>query len=311
MILILGDCHFKDKEPYLSSLIKLFEFLLEKYPNSILIQTGDFLDSARVHNEKVINKCLELLLKFKEVHIITGNHEINNNIGNPLSFFPHHNNIYTYFNPTIKEIDNKKFLFLPYIIPIKEMKKYETDFNLEEFDYVITHSAYPGSNYNSLDELNLDTIKCKKVIYGHIHDFKIHNEKHIQIGVPHTTRFGEHTFDKKCVLINEDEFKIETLPQFFTFEEILYGEIPKSDKNILYIKDAPSFSAIYEKYSNYIIHGNKCNILRNELEINIDYQKLSGNLNSNLLNQFNEFTKKFPLKIELQETITKYLSEEN
>lgn len=287
-IIIIGDQHWKNKEPYKSQTVKFFIDLQKKYLKDVLIFTGDFFDTASSHFDEVMRLAVEHLLPFSEVHIVSGNHECNNKrSGNPLSLLNQFSNIKTYLEKTEVMIEGKKFLMLPYLYSLKEMKKYEEIRG--DYDYVVPHVAYPGTNGGASDEIDLRNINAKHFFYGHIHEQQDFGNHHI-IGVPLTTRYDERDWKKRIVVIENDEVNFEQLPDYITFETIKFGEEPKNKNSILNITNCPSINSVRERYENYHfrLQGIQLNEENNSIEkVSFDEQK--DLLNFNLRNNFTDF----------------------
>lgn len=287
-IIIIGDQHWKNKEPYKSQTEKFFIDLQKKYLNDVLIFTGDFFDTASSHFDEVMRLAVEHLLPFSEVHIVSGNHECNNKrSGNPLALLNQFSNIKTYLEKTEVMIEGKKFLMLPYLYSLKEMKLYEQ--LTGDYDYVVSHVAYPNTNGGASDELNLRNIVANNFFYGHIHEPQDFGNHHI-IGVPLTTRYDERDWKKRIVVIENDEVNFEHLPDYITFETIKFGEEPLNKNSILNITNCPSISSVREQYEDYHfrLQGIQLNEESNSIEkVSFDEQK--DLLNFNLRNNFTSF----------------------
>lgn len=290
MILVIGDVHWKETSPHREGLIEFFDWLTDNYAGSTLIMTGDWLDSTSLHHENVIDTAIHKLNGFKEIHIVSGNHEISKIKGNILKPLNHINNINVYLEKTEVSIEGNTFLFLPYLPSLSQMREEYTKIKWKG-DFCISHFAYPGTNFGHSDEIDISGIDAIK-IYGHIHEHKIMSDRDINIGVPATTRFGEHVWDKKIGLIDKDKkLKLIDIPVFWTYEELNYGQKPVNAKNVLVIKKAPSVIAVNEMYKDYKVHESKIEIFRNsgnENSNNIEYTKES--LNGSLLKQFRDYT---------------------
>lgn len=298
MIYVIGDVHWKHKEPYRTQLIKLFDELFKDVDkkDTILIFTGDFLDSSSPHAEYVLDIAISKLLEFKEVHIISGNHELNKGRGNILKVLNNFSNIHTYLEKQEVEIEGLKFLMLPYLSSVYRMKEEYENFEWAG-DYCVTHTAPLGSNWGNIDEIDLSKIKAIK-FYGHIHDPKDIDNHNIQVGVPMMTRKGEESWKNRIIKVNnKDNWESILCPKLLDIEVVKYGEMPEISTNLTIVIDAPSVRAIREKYSNYYILESHCEILRTENELDINEQKEI--LNTNLLDNFNIFSreKEYPKEI--------------
>jgi predicted phosphodiesterase len=299
MILIIGDLHFKTKEPYKTKYIEFIEDLYKSYPDSTLIFTGDFFDKSNPHSEDEVDSILDYVLKFKSVHIVTGNHEISNRTGNPLAPLNRISNLHIYRVPTHVEIDGIKFLMLPYLYNMEEMKNYNAI--TETTDYVVSHVAYPGTNRGAPDEINLSSIKAKAWFYGHIHepqDFGLH---HI-IGVPNTTRHGEQDWQKRMVVIENGTYRFQNLEDKIRFETISFGAEPDSKDSILNVIDAPSVQAVLKKYKQNYIRKQGIKILEENSD-SVSYNTQKEFLNFSLESNFQIFRADIELRVSVETKI--------
>jgi len=307
MIIFLGDVHFKQKQPYYNSTCELFEYLLKEYPNSTLVQTGDFFDTSNPHSELLVDKAIHYLLKFKEVHIISGNHELSNRTGNPLYLLNRIDKLNVYLEPKEVLIEDENFLMLPYLYNLKQMKElYETyDCTNGTIDYVVSHVAYPNTNFGSPDEINLSNIKAKYYIYGHIHKPQSYDNHHI-IGVPITTRYGEHEWVKQIGVLQNNNFELREIPSFINFEDVDFNNEPESNTSILNVYNAPSVKAVLQKYKNYNIRLEGIKLINEENKISYNEQK--DFLNFTLEKNFKDFCDTMEIRDPVKNKIFEFLS---
>jgi len=136
MIIIVGDLHVKNREPFLSSICKTFEWIRDEFGSDItLIQLGDLFDTSSPHHD-IEFKIIEKLLQFRQVFILTGNHDYSKIKGNSLLPLMHHRTITVLEEATEVILEGNKYLLLPYLYSnMKE--KYEI---LQgKYDYICTH----------------------------------------------------------------------------------------------------------------------------------------------------------------------------
>jgi predicted phosphodiesterase len=310
MIIFLGDVHFKQKQPYYNSVCQLLEYLLKEYPNSILVQTGDFFDTSNPHSELIVDKAIEYLLQFKEVHIISGNHELSNRTGNPLYLLNRIDKLNVYLEPKEVVIQDKNFLMLPYLYNLKQMKElYETyDCTNGTIDYVVSHVAYPDTNFGSPDEINLSHIKANKFIYGHIHKPQVY-DNHIIIGVPVSTRYGEHEWVKQIGVLQDNVFELREIPSFINFENLEFNEEPNSNTSILNVYNAPSVKAVIQRYKDNHIRLEGIKLINEESKITYNEQK--DFLNYSLEKNFQDFCTTTEIREPVKNKIYEYFLKTN
>ena len=293
MILIIGDVHWKSKQPYRKKIGEYFDWLYKTYSTATVIFTGDFFDKSNPHSEDEIDEALDYILRFPDVHIVTGNHELSSRTGNPLAPLNRIANLHIYKKPTEVELEGNKFLFLPYLYNVKRMKEqYEALTN--EVDYVVSHVAYPGTNRGSIDEINLSNIKAKTWFYGHIHDPKDIGNHHL-VGVPNTTRHGEQDWQKRIVIIEDKQFRFENTKDFITFETINFGEEPASKDSILNVLEAPTVGSVLKRYKGYYIRPQGIK-LKDEVDSKVTYNEQKQFLDFSLESNFEEFKKELEIR---------------
>lgn len=307
-IIIIGDCHAKGDPVYFGGLRQVFKGILDAYPGSILVSTGDLLDTSSPHYEEVLDPVLEILSNFHHVHWVGGNHEDSHLKGNLLKPINRYPNITTYLEPTEVAIEGMSFYMLPHLKPTYRMRAYEA---IEwKGDFVVAHVAPIGKNHGASDEVDLSKMKALR-IYGHIHEpAKLYKGKRGEVtdlilGVPQQTRFGEHIWDFQYYLIDP---KTKThgahpIPQYWTFEEVEYGDEPKSKNNVLVVKNAPSVNAAFTFYDGYRVHKDKIELLRSLDAEETTYSETKDALNFSLSTMFHEFLQvnsDIPLEIQTE-----------
>jgi len=270
-MIVIGDLHLKNKEPFLSAQKKLLQFIENTYPNEILIFLGDIFDNSSPHwNVYKLFKSF-LINHNNTIYLLTGNHDyskIKGNVLHPFSLLPNVTVIETITNIPI---ENKTCLFVPYL---QNSDIYSTINGT--YDYIFCHVT--PEKYQFYNEgIHFHNIKNSYIIYGHYHiqkdiyEDENYNKHHI-IGVPLETRNGEQQNNKLIVVT--DTIQEISLPLYFTFENIQYGEFPKNKNNILNIKKAPSLKAVYELYKGYYIREEGIEFIKeNNTFISLDTNK--------------------------------------
>lgn len=289
MILIIGDVHWKAQKPYKEKLSEMFNYIYEKYGFCTLVFTGDFFDTSNPHSEEVVDLALAHLMKFKAVHIVTGNHELSSRNGNPLIPLSHIPKVHVYTKPQEVKIEEYYFLMLPYLYNVKEMKK-EYEALRNNVDVVVSHVAYPGTNFGSPDEVDLSGITAKHYIYGHIHSSLDFPNNHYVLGVPSSTRYGEQEWNKRIAKLDNisEDIIFDPFPDFVTFEDIIFGSDPYSKDSIINVSEAPSVKAVLDKYKGYNIRLQGIKLVDTEKEVTYSEQK--DNLNFSLESNFQGFS---------------------
>jgi predicted phosphodiesterase len=310
-IVFIGDVHLKSKEPYMNSSFQFLDYLEDNHLNDVLVFTGDLFDNTFPHFELLMDRLLKSLIKFPEVYIVSGNHEVfdsrtTKKMGNPLALLDHVSGIRTFLTPEEIEIRGKKFLMLPYLYDVAKMKS-EYEALRGTYDFVVSHVAYPETNFGSLDEIDLSKIDCKIFIYGHIHEPKeIFN--HYIIGVPVSTRHGEQVWKKQLGIydLENETFTLKAIPNFVNYEAIKFGEWPKDKNSIISVKDAPSVLSVLDLYKDYHVRRKGITLV-DEVE-NVSYNEQKDFLNFTLTSNFQEFSENSDIRPAVKNKIFELLS---
>lgn len=312
-MVIVGDTHWKDKEPYYAGLKNFFRWLLETYPDETMIFTGDMFDTATPHFDTVYDVVIEYLLRFKAVHIVAGNHEekFAKTKGNCLRPLRHHPTIHIYTRPTVVEIDKYSFWMLPFQYDYAQVKAYETAPLPKPVDFIICH-ATPQKLAFGDEGVNL-RLKVSQVIWGHIHTpFEYRDDVNVQnivIGVPQVTREGEQDFEKAILEFNPrtEKFEQKVIPVFMTIETVEYGEEPKSKDNLINVVNAPSIPAVYERYKGYYVNKEHIEVLRTDKEVVEEESKIF--FNTKLEEQLVKYAEEKAVPKEMSDCILSYMEQ--
>lgn len=293
-MIIVGDVHIKRIEPYLSSTCKFFEWLLQDYRNDTIVFLGDIYDSSTPHGD-VSDYIAYYFKQFKEVHLLTGNHDYSKPKGNSLLQLRQHDNIFVYNTVTEVKIGKRNCLMLPF--KYSNMKEEYEELN-NTYNFVFTHIV--PSDYAFGEEGISLNLKGSIYVHGHSHmqkDFIDKNEdKHIILGVPMPTRHLEEQQEHRILNINTENTITEIkVPQYFTYETVEYGEEPVSKYNILNIKNAPSFNDVNDMYKDSFIReeGTTIKIEDEDYDVNDIMNMLDETKKS-----FIEFSKKMEIQKE-------------
>lgn len=264
-VIIVGDIHAKEKLIYKQAQLKFLDWLHDNYKDDIIVQLGDFFDSSSI-NHGVVEEFIGIVKKFKEFHIISGNHDQSKRMNNILKSMKHQSNIYIYESDAEIKLENNRCLMLPY----QSDCKYYEDLD-GEYDFIFTHTTPKEAAFGG-DFIDLSKLKGE-LVYGHIH-VKAPNI----LGVPIITRNGEK--NNPILKIKEDGSTEEIIPPvFFDIIDLEFGEeIP--NKDYLYnIKNAPSVKSVYDKYPIFNVRDEGITILyKNDDENNIVLNKSENDL---------------------------------
>lgn len=292
-MIIIPDIHVKNKEPFKTAIIDFFDWLIKNFKNEIFVLLGDLFDNSSPHNS-IEAEIVSKLIQLKEVHILTGNHDISYRAGNTLLHLQYHKNIKIYIEKTEIEIEGMKCLILPYKFDTSEYENinWKGDFAFMHLTPIEEQFVNEGVKLENIDAYQ---------IYGHIHTFNEYKNKLI-CGVPIPTRNLE--INNKIVKIDQNK-KVEFIehPIWFEYETIEFGKFPINKNNVLNIKNATSISAIYETYKNY-------NIREEGIELKININKNDKNIElgfNSIQDKFIEFIEKENIDDELKNVCLSYL----
>lgn len=302
-MLIIGDLQADDKQPHRQAVLNLFDWLYENYPDEIYVQVGDFHDSSAIAND-VREELTAKAKKFKEFHILTGNHDKNSNRKNALLPMRQHDNIFIYDDIAEVKIDGFKCLMIPYQRSIEKVKEYEK-YNFDG-DIIFSHFFHPKKSFNGIEAIDLSNMKAKYYIYGHDHTYA-QIDNHYIIGCVIPASQGQ--INNPLIKIDTIESKLEFIehPEYFIYEDVEYGEQPKNKNNILNIKNAPSIDSVYDTYKDCYIRDEGITFKQNDI---VNINDISFDM-SNISNQFLEFTKQSDmsgLSEDVKNTCLKYLA---
>ncbi|HUU86619.1 MAG TPA: metallophosphoesterase [Candidatus Glassbacteria bacterium] len=216
-IAIVGDLHFGkhgNDEKYLNFQSKWFveELIptIEKERCSSLIFMGDVFDNRNSMNILVMNAVRTLfskLVKKYKVFIIVGNHDTyyrDTNDVNSVSFLEDIG-VKVFKDITELTIENRKFLFIPWVIP-DNVSKLEILLAHNNYDCVCGHLEINGfkKNHGLIHDSGLSPSlfsNCEKVYSGHFHLRDIQGKINY-IGTPCELDWGDYGEDKGFVLLD-------------------------------------------------------------------------------------------------------------
>lgn len=251
-IIVVGDIHLREKEPYYTQGRMFLKWLFESEHNSnknILLLLGDIVERINATHE-LLEIYLDYFLNksnFKEIWILQGNHDtaIIKDSYNQIQ----HSTVLSVFNPlkNVKIIKKAmifdltqdiplRMLFLPHYDPVSDMiKEYSSINDNNEFDYCFHHiedeTQHFGKSYVNLSSLNVKNYLC-----GHIHNETITKGGHY---------LGSPTFNSKnekdkipyiaVIDVKTKKYNLLKVPIFITYKDISYpNKIEKEDIITIY-----------------------------------------------------------------------------
>jgi len=306
-LIVIGDIHLKNKEPFLSASKKFLNWLSENYNEEDMIFLGDCFDSSSPLWE-VYKVFKEFLMNRKALtYILNGNHDKSKNRGCSLSSFNLLDNVTVFEEEEECQIDILNCMLLPFKYNYREYAELEG-----KYDYIFSHIVPIKAQFSS------EGIKFKTLhgifIHGHTHIFKEkdyldeYGNKHIILGVPISTRHAEDQHHQ-IIEINYDRNKtLEYIdvPFYFKHETVSYGEVPESKENIINVIDAPNKKLVFEKYKEYYIREAGIKLLRTENTQGTFKQEFES---ANILQKFQKYSADKNLSKEVSEECSTRLSQ--
>jgi DNA repair exonuclease SbcCD nuclease subunit len=225
-IFVLGDLHLGVRNNSMEWSEIQSEFLLDFFlkkvdevgfdPNhDILVQVGDWNHVRESTNVRIYKKSLEiaerLTQKFKRgVYVILGNHDVyykdRNDIHSLEGFDRIFDNFHVFTKPTQLTINSHKFLMLPWVENIAELK--EVVKANREAHYIFCHADVQGFSLNRSTRLEhgleySDLKSFKRVYSGHIH---IRQDKNnvLYLGTPYEMDRGDRGNIKGFYVLSAD-----------------------------------------------------------------------------------------------------------
>lgn len=295
--ILLGDIHFdvaNGNQNVLENQLNFFKLQLFPYmkENNIktIIQLGDLMDNRNKVSVNVMYYLRNEFFNYMKdnnitLYTIIGNHDIYHKDTREINSLLLFDDIYDNFNvvndiQTI-EIDGKKLLFVPWVLP-DEQHNFE---NYLDVNYIFGHfetngvEMVKGINCNSTHAFDLDSFKGIKTFSGHFHLRRYYESNNIfYVGTPNQinwndyneikgfhilditsgeVEFIENTVSTKHLklILNSEEKTIIVLgnnkEQHFKIDSKLDYEIFKNHKAKIYIdKDNVYNKGIIEKLDN-------------------------------------------------------------
>lgn len=179
-----------------------------------VIFLGDWFETRKSVNVKIANDSHDILKKFKDnnimLYMIVGNHDMymkESTEINSVNIYEEINSIKIIKDTTIKILDNKKLMFVPWNCNITE-----------NADYIFGHFSFQGAIYsnNMVNEHGMNPNEMTEsgplIFSGHFHrnhDYDYKKGKIITIGSPLQLSWGEINEDKGFYILDLSNGKYE------------------------------------------------------------------------------------------------------
>ena len=261
-IFLLGDLHLGVRNNSIEWSNIQQEFLLDFFLNKIdeegfdpetdiLVQLGDWHHVRESTNVRILEFSVKVAdafcKKFKRgVYVILGNHDVyykdRVDVHSLLGFDKMFSNFHIFQEPEEFILDSHKFLMLPWIDTISELKE-KVNLYRGKCDYIFCHADIKGVSLNKFTKLDhgldYDDISYYKKIYsGHIH-IRQENRNFIYTGTPYEMDRGDvgntkgfYVLDLSGKTVNQKFVENTCSPRHIRFEmmDLLQMELPKIKK---------------------------------------------------------------------------------
>jgi len=246
-IFVLGDLHLGVRNNSVEWSEIQSDFLIKEFLNKIneeefdpktdiLVQVGDWNHVRESTNVRIYKLSLkiaeELTKKFKRgVFVILGNHDVyykdRTDTHSLEGFSKIYPNFQVYEKPEILTINSHKFLMLPWIENLNELKSQVKSYGSAK--YAFCHADFKGFNFNKVQKLEHgleqeDIQSYKRIYSGHIH---IRQEKGnvLYVGTPYQMDRGDRGNDKGFYVLDvsgadvQEKFVLNTFsPKYVKFD---------------------------------------------------------------------------------------------
>lgn len=261
-IFVLGDLHLGVRNNSVEWSEIQFNFLVDHFLNKIeeegfdpdtdiLVQVGDWNHVRESTNVRIYKLSLKIAdqftKKFKRgVFVILGNHDVyykdRTDTHSLEGFNKIYPNFHVYEKPEILTINSHKFLMLPWIENLTDLK---TEIKCHDSaKYVFCHADFKGFNFNKVQKLEHglepeDIQSYKRIYSGHIH---IRQEKGnvLYLGTPYEMDRGDRGNTKGFYILDVSGSEIkerfipnEVSPKYLKFDVLdLLNKTPQELRRI-------------------------------------------------------------------------------
>ena len=212
-IFVIGDPHFKinNVEETDEMTSKILHKLDQVKPDAVVC-LGDVLDRHETIHVNPLLRSIDFFQKISakyKLYILIGNHDRPSNQvfltdEHPFSALKHWNNTTIVDRVVSDTIQNKEFLFVPYVPTGRFMEAIQThvkDNNISGYSCIFAHQEFFGAKMGIVESKDGDRWSTENplVISGHIHDFDELASNIIYTGTPIQHSFGDRD-DKRVFL---------------------------------------------------------------------------------------------------------------
>lgn len=316
-ILCIGDPHiqlsnFQDVDIFLE---KVLDLIKELSP-SICVILGDVLHTHEKLHTLALNKAYDFIDKIRKTiltYVLVGNHDYIQNqqfltTNHWMNAMKEWDNVFIVDKVMLKTLDNKKFLFVPYVPPGKfeeALKTFPIDYT--QVDCIFCHQEFFGCKMGAITSVDGDKwpLEYPNIVSGHIH-----SRQTIQKNVYYTGSMLQHAFgesEKNIIAVldffeNDKQYKLTEIDLELPRKKIVYLDVADVDEysfpedckdniKLTLSGNINDFKAIKKtkKYKNLIDKGAKIVFKQKRLEIDDNPIKQVDNNDENKQNACTDF----------------------
>lgn len=244
-VIAIGDQHFKvDNIPDVELFINRITNLVEKKKPDFVVLLGDLLDTHERLHTIPLNKAYEFINNIRKVsktYILTGNHDMVNHLqfltnNHWLNYLKEWTNVVVVDNVVLEVINNKKFVFVPYVEPGRFLEALNT---LEEewadADCIFAHQEFHGCKMGAIVSLEGDKWPedYPNIVSGHIHNNQKPQKNIYYPGSSIQIAFGENQDNIIASLTfkeDEKDYELEEIDLKLPKKKIIYTNIEDVEK---------------------------------------------------------------------------------
>lgn len=244
-IIAIGDQHFKvDNIPDVELFIIKITNLIEMRKPDFVVLLGDLLDTHERLHTIPLNKAYEFInniRKISKTYILTGNHDMVNHLqfltnNHWLNYLKEWENVFVVDKVLMDIIDDKKFIFVPYVAPGRFIEALNT---LEEqwtnADCIFAHQEFHGCKMGAIISIEGDRWleEYPNVISGHIHSNQKPQNNIYYPGSSMQIAYGENQNNIIASLTFDDyqkDYKLEEIDLKLPKKKIIYTTLEDIDK---------------------------------------------------------------------------------
>ena len=267
-VLFIGDPHFQiGNIPEVELFIERIEALAKEKQPDIICIGGDLLHTHERLHTTALNKAYDLVERMRNItltYVLVGNHDQINasqflTDGHWMNGMKEWDNVVVVDNVKILEINDEKFIFVPYVPPGRFQEALNTlQDDWKDASCIFAHQEFYGCKMGAIVSVEGDRwpLDYPHIVSGHIHSRQIPQENVYYTGSAMQHAFGESekniiaylTFD------GDDGYEREEIDLCLPRKKIVYKDVEDMDDyNIPETEDKikVTVSGVYEQFKAF------------------------------------------------------------